>query len=32
MHDLILAFVFAAMILSPCIFASISGKRSSEEA
>jgi hypothetical protein len=32
MHDLILAFVFAAMILTPCIVASLSGKSSGEEA
>jgi hypothetical protein len=31
MHDLILAAAFAAMILTPCIIASISGKGSSEE-
>jgi hypothetical protein len=32
MYDLILAFAFAAMILTPCIIASISGKSSGEEA
>ena len=32
MHDLILAAVFAAMILLPCIVASASGKSSGEEA
>jgi hypothetical protein len=32
MHDLILASIFAAMILVPCVVASGSGKSSEEEA
>jgi hypothetical protein len=32
MHDIILAAIFAAMILVPCIVASASGKSNEEEA
>jgi hypothetical protein len=32
MHDLIIASIFAAMILIPCIVASASGKTSEEKA
>lgn len=31
MHDLLIAAVFLAMVLAPCIVASISGERLGEE-